>query len=107
MTSDKRPTKLRDWQKKASEKSRDLAKHEDSDGYFGFLSGYAARDSEIDLLIQIIEKQSKALDDYASEVPSETRFTETGYHLCKPAMGTKARTTQAEVQEIIEELVKE
>jgi hypothetical protein len=90
---------LRDWQKKASERRDAEAEvSEIVNGVFypkwyakHFKAGYSFRDAEIDLLIQIIEKQSEALALYqnARQIISQDI----------------ARTTQAEVQQIIERLI--
>jgi hypothetical protein len=99
---------LRDWQKKASEK-RDAAALERFKLYqkklgeiesgvlhiepiFGaFCYGFDSRDAEIDILLQIIEKQSEALALIKSGLSSKGP---------RPI----AHETQAEVDKLIEQL---
>jgi hypothetical protein len=88
---------LRDWQKKASD--------------FGPL------DSEIDLLLQIIEKQSEALEFYAKDSEflrwcekNENPLFRSVFESMKnnhDAVASKARTAQAEVQGLVEKLMGE
>jgi ribosomal protein S12 methylthiotransferase accessory factor YcaO len=94
-------TNLRDWQKKASERMGELANEYAFIGkgnaqivkLNGFRHGYSSRDAEIDLLLQIIEKQSEALAWYERSTVGALRF--------------KALSTQAEVQGLVEKLVKD
>ncbi len=102
---------LRDWQKKASER-RDAAAQKIStawanDTVHGGIKavaalGFDSRDSEIDLLLQIIEKQSAALEFYT--------YSETWANYATVALedgGSEARTVQAEVQGLVEKLTGE
>jgi len=113
-------TNLRDWQKKASEKlgtSKDQAVkiwNNVVDGYEGNSSFrwpaiqqmIDKRDAEIDLLLQIIEKQSEALEFYANGGNFNYDLwidKESGAHFT----GKTARATQAEVQGLVEKLMGE
>ena len=125
---------LRDWQKKASARldidaTNELFKAhlvDEGDSIFQtmYKKGFSSRDHEIDLLLQIIEKQSEALrfysraDVWGTDMPGtrtaidpcdqeelELRSSEKFF---KDVRGGKlARTTQAEVQGLVEKLVKE
>jgi len=103
-------TNLRDWQKKASERKTFVQRECDKIYRTAYncpdvspiesiqvIANYAfhSRDAEIDLLLQIIEKQSEALDVYA--MTNETF----------PEYGDVARTTKAEVKQIVERLINE
>jgi len=54
------------------DKIKDQAKHEDSDGYFGFLTGaewmYAELEPELTRLKEKLEIAEKALDKYGSHI---------------------------------------
>jgi hypothetical protein len=53
---------LRDWQKRASERRNKIATDDTFMGSItSFKAGFDSRNAEIDLLLQIIEKQSEAL----------------------------------------------
>jgi hypothetical protein len=102
-------TNLRDWQKKASERSDTGYKKLVLDERWEWAiydAGYNSRDAEIDLLLQIIEKQSATLGFYANGGNFNYDLwidKETGGHFT----GKLARNTQAEVQGLVEKLVKE
>jgi hypothetical protein len=124
-------TKLRDWQKKASVLAEAAATKELFKAQCGprgislfeqmYLKGHSSRDAEIDLLIQIIEKQSKALGFYCDRENWYGPETHDGgfryFHKidridCDVASvtgnligGSRARTTQDEVQQIVERLI--
>jgi hypothetical protein len=99
---------LRDWQKKASERRNKLAEMQseritstlvDADTRARhFRNGFDSRDHEIDLLLQIIEKQSEAIEAIGRSRALNGDDT---------ASARLARTTQAEVQGLVERLVKE
>jgi hypothetical protein len=90
MTDDRSPTNLRDWQKSNV--------YEDGHSLLVTLSN-----AEIDLLLQIIEKQSEALDKIYSIDSKKHKDGSRELWGC----GEIARTTQAEVQQIVERLVKD
>jgi hypothetical protein len=83
--------KLRDWQKKASERRDKLTIK------FDDYNAHKLLDSEIDLLIQIIEKQWATLELIAN---GDERFD-------KVSFKKRARTTQAEVSELVNKLMGE
>lgn len=84
-------TNLRDWQKKASERRNKLTIK------FDDYNAHKLLDAEIDLLLQIIEKQSEALELIKS------MNSPMGFAGC-PVI---ARTTQAEVQGLVEKITGE
>jgi DNA-binding MarR family transcriptional regulator len=94
-------TNLRDWQKKASERRVQAAdKHAIPLNSLtqkfeanGFIEGSKSRDHEIDLLLQIIEKQSEAIAEIQPR--------------CWGEAAERIRTTQAEVEKIVERLTNE
>lgn len=112
-------TNLRDWQKKARERREVFAEKfaVSSVGYPGVrvLSRYHAaqevwdaRNAEIDLLLQIIEKQSEAIERLTKVGPPSVPTT--GAEWAEQALKDNcqiARTTQAEVQALVEKLVKD
>ena len=109
-------TTLRDWQKKASEKRDKLAGGIKSayldeykfivGGYF--CAGFDSREHEIDLLIQIIEKQAAALERLTKVGPPSLPTTGAEWSAqCLKDNCEIARTTQAEVEALVEKLVKD
>jgi hypothetical protein len=106
---------LRDWQKKASERRdvdalAEISKAQyvsNGDTLFQamFKKGFNSRDAEIDLLLQIIEKQSEALCK-VGEVDVPSSADKLSWIVMLESVGVLARTTQAEVETLIEKLVK-
>jgi hypothetical protein len=122
-------TNLRDWQKKASERRDALAvskypssavdaeRRLQNRWHRGtFKAAYSLRDAEIDLLLQIIEKQSETISFYADKANwyryeiegDDVEVVTKGPNEIDDWIGGKrARTTQAEVQQIVERLTNE
>jgi hypothetical protein len=120
-------TNLRDWQKKASERSYEKAEaariqcpccgETFSNDATIEMSRDCHRDAEIDLLLQIIEKQSEALGfyaDYKGEIRDDMElrdniqpFGDGKINWQYEQGGKRARTVQAEVQGLVEKLVGE
>jgi hypothetical protein len=117
---------LRDWQKKASETGRQglvclvprkgvggITCHEKTLCDCTILELLDSRDAEIDLLLQIIEKQTDTLKFYGDEGNWWANTAEGDSDMiCKSDLtktmdncgGKRARTTQAEVAKLIEQL---
>ena len=113
-------TNLRDWQKKASERREEGAKkygvhivnNLHSLGTYkqaDFKAGFDSRDHEIDLLLQIIEKQSETIEFYADKKNSNEITEYKGVKITAVGIdgGRRALDTQAEVKQIVERLVKD
>jgi len=89
-------TNLRDWQKKASFWAPDyMCETKEMDHGMPVV-----RAEYVDLLLQIIEKQSAVLDDLSTS-PELNRT------LVGASVKRLARTTKAEVQGLVEKLVKD
>lgn len=97
--------------------THEIAKHEDSGGYFGFLAGAAHENTRLQplvtLLLEIVEKQDAALKFYAEVFPmpmeviaknkEDSKFAEISTALLNE-FHTTANLVRAEVARMVEEM---
>jgi hypothetical protein len=104
-------TNLRDWQKRASERRDNINPCGDEDAIGAFVDGFDSRAAEIDLLLQIIEKQSEALTQISNDknktIASDSQEFMDGAYTAFGRNAELADETQAEVQGLVEKLVKD
>ena len=78
------PTRLKEFCEFDDDATRDTAKHEDSDGYFGFISGadwqHARLKPVLDALVELAETQGKFCQKFS---PGENWFPEMSNALAK------------------------